>query len=105
MIVVLFIAVNATSLSGDVAGKKTAVLAKTFKIIGKFAGAYDIYESGSEALETIQNPHTTLLQKTGSVAKVLFKTSIFLAKDLDPAVGIVIGIWDITGAENKFFKW
>lgn len=85
-------------------GKAGEVLSKTVKGIGIAGSLYDAGSAISSAVSVMNDPDATGMQKAGSIAKAILKSSLVFAR-INPLVNIALTVADITGATDKFFKW
>ncbi len=92
---------NARMLS---AVKSVGNAAKIIDGIGKASGILDAGLAIFDAYETWNNPKETTASKAGAVAKAAFKVALVFA-NVNPVVGLALGVADLTNLTDFIFKW
>lgn len=105
-------AIRATAAAGNIdevfrgidAIKTAEGVSKVVGALGKASGIVDagvaIYKAGT----VINDPNATNMEKAGAVAKAVLKTALVVFR-VNPVVGLVAGIADITGLTDWVFDW
>lgn len=74
------------------------------KHIGLAGSLYDAGAAIATALNTMEDPSATSMQKAGAFARAAFKSALVAAR-VNPIVNIVLTTADITGVTDAIFNW